>query len=65
MAKALVGHLQYHDPRAPARLAAENARLRARVRELEAVALRLSRENDLLVAAAHESLTTESDLQPA
>ena len=36
MAKALIGYM-HSDPRTPARLAAENARLRARVAELEAL----------------------------
>ncbi|GAA1476080.1 hypothetical protein GCM10009623_05260 [Nocardioides aestuarii] len=64
MAKALIGHLQHTDPRTPARLAAENARLRARVSELEALALRLSRENDALVADAAHDVVPEADLQP-
>lgn len=68
MAKALIGHLQYSDPRTPARLAAENARLRIRVRELEALALRLSRENDALEAAtrqvAAETREVQDTLQP-
>ncbi len=49
MAKALIGHLS-SDLRSP-RLAADNARLRARVAELEQLVLRLSAENDRLVAA--------------
>ena len=49
MAKALIGYMN-SDLRDP-RLAAENSRLRARVGELEAVVLRLSEENDRLVAA--------------
>jgi hypothetical protein len=65
MAKALIGHLQHHDPRTPARLAAENARLRARVSELEALTLRLARENDLLLAEAAHDVVPEPDLQPA
>lgn len=55
MAKALIGHLS-SDLRIPARLAAENARLRARVRELEALVLRLSEDNDRLEAAQAASL---------
>ena len=49
MAKALIGHLSsdLQDPR----LAADNARLRTRVAELEQLVLRLSVENDRLVAA--------------
>ena len=49
MAKALIGFVN-SDLRHPA-LATENARLRARVAELEALVLRLSEENDTLVAA--------------
>ncbi|WP_435744617.1 hypothetical protein [Nocardioides sp. SYSU DS0663] len=62
MAKALIGYLD-SDLRDP-RLAADNARLRARVRELEALVLRLSEENDRLVAAqAADILDRESALQ--
>ena len=65
MAKALTGYL-HSDPRTAARLATENARLRARVAELEALTLRLAQENDALVtAAAREVLAVENDLQPA
>lgn len=66
MAKALIGHL-HSDPRTPARLAVENARLRARVSELEALTLRLARENDALVAAVEREVAEvapEADLQP-
>ncbi len=66
MAKALIGHLS-SDLRDP-RLAAENARLRARVAELESLVLRLSEENDKLVAArAAELLDTAPplEMQPA
>ena len=63
MAKALIGYLN-SDLRDP-RLTAENSRLRARVGELEAVILRLSEENDRLVAAqAAELLSRDSELQP-
>ena len=74
MAKALIGYLD-SDLRTPARLTAENARLRARVRDLEALVTRLSEENDRLTAAQaaalldieasvmHESL--EDSMQPA
>ncbi|MDN4160593.1 hypothetical protein [Nocardioides abyssi] len=62
MAKALIGYLD-SDLRDP-RLTADNARLRARVRELEALVLRLSEENDRLVAAsAADILDRESGLQ--
>ncbi len=65
MAKALIGYM-HSDPRTPARLATENARLRARVSELEALTLRLAQENDALAAAAAgQVLTVENDLQPA
>jgi hypothetical protein len=49
MAKALIGYLN-SDLRVP-RLTADNARLRTRVAELEKLVLRLSAENDKLVAA--------------
>ena len=63
MAKALIGYMN-SDLRDP-RLTAENTRLRARVGELEAVVLRLSEENDRLVAAqAAELLSRDSELQP-
>jgi hypothetical protein len=65
MAKALIGHL-HSDPRTTARLAADNARLRARVADLEALTTRLMRDNDALLAArAEQLLERESDLQPA
>ena len=68
MAKALIGYLN-SDPRDP-RLAVENSRLRARVGELEALVLRLSEENDKLVAARAEELLVETaprmqEMQPA
>ncbi|MBS44934.1 MAG: hypothetical protein CMH83_17560 [Nocardioides sp.] len=69
MAKALIGHLN-SDLRDP-RLAADNARLRARVAELESLVLRLSEENDRLVAARAEELdelittTPAQEMQPA
>ena len=68
MAKALIGYMN-SDLRTPA-LVAENARLRARVGELEALVLRLSEENDKLTAAqAVELLDLESapmqEMQPA
>jgi hypothetical protein len=53
MAKALIGYLD-SDLRTPARLASDNARLRARVAELETLARRLAEENDAL-KAAHEA----------
>jgi hypothetical protein len=63
MAKALIGYMN-SDLRDP-RLTAENSRLRARVGELEAVIVRLSEENDRLVASqAAELLLRDSELQP-
>jgi hypothetical protein len=69
MAKALIGYMN-SDLRAPAHLSSENARLRTRVRELEALVLRLSEENDKLTAAqAVSMLDLESvamqEMQPA
>ena len=68
MAKALIGYLN-SDLRTPARLAAENARLRTRVGELEALVLRLSEENDALAGQAAALLDLEtasiSQMQPA
>lgn len=61
MAKALIGHLN-SDLRVPTRLVAENARLRTRVGELEALVLRLSQDNDRLAAARAVDLL---DLQSA
>ena len=64
MAKALIGYMN-SDLRDP-RLTAENSRLRARVGELEAIVLRLSEENDRLVATqAAELLSRDNELQPA
>ena len=70
MAKALIGYLN-SDLRTPAPIVVENARLRSRVAELERLVLRLSEENDRLVAArAAELLDVESrsslqEMQPA
>ena len=69
MAKALVGYLN-SDLRTPVRLEAENHRLRGRVRELEALVLRLKEQNDALTAAhaaAMLDLETETmqEMQPA
>ncbi len=68
MAKALIGYMN-SDLRDP-RLAADNSRLRARVTELEALVLRLSEENDKLVAARAEELLVDTaprvqEMQPA
>jgi hypothetical protein len=49
MAKALIGYMN-SDLRTPARLVAENDRLRSRVGELETLVLRLTEENDELAA---------------
>jgi cell division protein FtsB len=62
MAKALIGYMN-SDLRDP-RLAADNARLRARVSELEDLVLRLSTENDRLVAAQARELL-DSSMEPA
>ncbi len=61
MAKALMGHLttDLRDPR----LAADNARLRRRVAELELLVVHLSEENDTLVAARAAELLDEEHLQ--
>ncbi len=66
MAKALIGY-RINDRRPAARLAAENAALRIRVAELEALVRRLSEENDALAAAqAATLLELQTDsLQPA
>jgi hypothetical protein len=68
MAKALIGYMN-SDLRTPAHLTVENARLRARVSELEQLVLRLSQENDALAAAQAASLDLESqamqEMQPA
>ena len=65
MAKALIGFVDHarHDPR----LIAENARLRARVADLEAVVVRLAEENDRLVAdrAADLLEPAAAQMQPA
>lgn len=60
MAKALLGAVAGTDPRAAARLAAENRRLRERIADLEAHAIRLQGENDAL----HEQLDS-TEMQPA
>ena len=69
MAKALIGYMN-SDLRIPARLTAENARLKVRVAELEALVLRLTQENDALAAAQAPDVLdfeTESlqEMQPA
>ena len=68
MAKALIGYLD-SDLRTPAHLSVENARLRSRVAELEALVLRLSQENDALAAAQTADLDRETramqEMQPA
>jgi hypothetical protein len=68
MAKALIGYMN-SDLRDP-RLAVENTRLRARVTELEALVVRLSEENDQLVAARAEEFLVDTaprmqEMQPA
>ena len=68
MAKALIGYLN-SDQRLPARLSAENTRLRLRVAELEELVVRLSQENDALAAESARLLdlesTTMQEMQPA
>lgn len=64
MAKALIGYLEL-DQRIPQRLAADNARLRARVDELERLVRRLQEENDLLVAERADALLELDAMQPA
>lgn len=74
MAKALIGYLD-SDLRTPARLTTENARLRARVRDLEALVSRLAEENDRLTSAHAAALldarspvrqeSLEDSMQPA
>ena len=65
MAKALIGYMS-SDLRTPAHLTAENARLRARVRELEDLVLSLKTENDALVTAHTADLdTSRQEMQPA
>ena len=59
MAKALFGHV-VSDPRGAARVGLENARLRARVADLEALVTRLQDENDRLVAERAEALTADA-----
>mgnify|MGYP000867415272 CR=1 FL=1 len=66
MAKALIGYLN-SDLRVPARLEVDNARLRARVNDLEQLVLRLQAENDRLTAAQAAvllDLEQSQDLQP-
>ena len=68
MAKALIGYMN-SDLQTP-RLVAENARLRARVGELEALVMRLSEENDKLTAAHAAALldieaASMQEMQPA
>ena len=68
MAKALIGYMS-SDLRTPAHLVADNARLRARVRDLEELVLSLKQENEQLVAAHAELLESSmqemQEMQPA
>ena len=66
MAKALIGYMN-SDLRTPAHLTAENARLRARVRDLEKLVLSLKQENESLVEAHAADLLEPSmqEMQPA
>jgi cell division protein FtsB len=64
MAKALIGYM-HSDLRTPHHLTAENARLRARVQELEELVLTLKSENDSLVKAHAEVLESSiQEMQP-
>ena len=64
MAKALIGHL-HSDLRSTSRIAAENARLRARVLDLETLVRRLQERNDeLLAARAADLLEPLEEMQP-
>lgn len=62
MAKALIGYMN-SDHRAPAHLAADNARLRARVRDLEELVTNLKAENDQLLARAAAEVEASLELQ--
>ncbi|WP_181310505.1 hypothetical protein [Nocardioides campestrisoli] len=62
MAKALVGHLAI-DHRGASRLSSENARLRARVADLEALVRRLQEENDRLTDLQAAALLDDSAMQ--
>lgn len=65
MAKALIGYM-HSDLRTPHHLVAENARLRARVQELQELVLSLKSENDTLVAAHTELMESSiQEMQPA
>ena len=65
MAKALIGYLS-NDRRSTDRLAADNARLRARVGELETLVLSLQEQNDALVSDRTEALLAlDEHMQPA
>jgi cell division protein FtsB len=66
MAKALHGYMSNTDPRVVAQLTAENRRLRQRVADLEAHALRLQSENDSLAAVVHDATmrTLDESMQP-
>ncbi|MFT3871264.1 MAG: hypothetical protein QM714_01265 [Nocardioides sp.] len=65
MAKALIGYLS-NDRRSTDRLATDNARLRARIGELEQLVLRLQEENDsLLSQRAEQLLVLDEEMQPA
>ena len=66
MAKALHGYMSNTDPRVVAQLTAENRRLRQRVADLEAHALRLQSENYSLAAVVHDATmrTLDESMQP-
>lgn len=62
MAKALLGHVP-GDGRDATRLAAENARLRARVTDLETLVRRLQDENESLTTPAPS--VDDLEMEPA
>lgn len=62
MAKALIGHLS-SDQRPTGALTAENARLRARIRDLEELVRQLSQDNEAL--RARPRATVRHDREPA
>ncbi|WP_104107223.1 hypothetical protein [Nocardioides sp. 616] len=63
MAKALLGHLSTDVRGGNARLQGENARLRMRVSELEALVLRLQQDNDRLTDLQAATLLDDESLQ--
>ncbi len=64
MAKAILGYMNATDPRTTTRLATENRLLRQRVSDLEALVVRLEKENDALAALA-TARSDDAALAPA